>query len=126
VWEPVDLTWTACNFGGERPWFVCPGAGCGRRVVVLYGPGKYFPCRHCYDLRYESQRKDKMHRGLRRAQKLREILGGSANMMKPFPEKPKGMHHETYWRLREEHDEAQMAQLVGMREWLERLEKKVG
>ena len=29
VREPVPLTWTACNFGGERPWFVCPGAGCG-------------------------------------------------------------------------------------------------
>ena len=30
VREPVPLTWTACNFGGERPWFICPGAGCGR------------------------------------------------------------------------------------------------
>ncbi len=47
-------------------------------------------------------------------------------MMKPFPERPKGMHHETYWRLREEHDEAEMEQLVGMREWLDKLEKKVG
>jgi hypothetical protein len=36
------------------------------------------------------------------------------------------MHHETYWRLREEYDEAEMAQLVGMREWLDKLEKKVG
>ena len=39
VREPVPFTWTACNFGGERPWFVCPGAGCGRRVAVLYGRG---------------------------------------------------------------------------------------
>src|SRR5829696_5569154 len=53
VQEPMPLAWTACNFGGERPWFVCPGAGCGRRAAVLYGPGKYFLCRHCYDLRYE-------------------------------------------------------------------------
>jgi hypothetical protein len=49
VQEPVSLTWTACNFGGERPWFVCPGAGCGRRMAVLYGPGRYFLCCHCYD-----------------------------------------------------------------------------
>jgi hypothetical protein len=126
VQEPVPLSWTACNFGGERPWFVCPGAGCGRRVAVLYGPGKYFLCRHCYDLRYESQREDKMHRALRRAQTIRERLGGSANTREPFPEKPKGMHHETYWRLREEHDEAEMTQLEGMREWLDRLVKKVG
>jgi len=47
-------------------------------------------------------------------------------MTKPFPERPKGMHHDTYWRLREEHDEAEMEQLEGMREWLDRLEKKVG
>jgi hypothetical protein len=92
VSEPVALSWTACNFGGERPWFVCPGAGCSRRVAVLYGPGKYFLCRHCYDLRYESQREDKMHRALRRTQAIRERLGGSTNMTKPFPEKPKGMH----------------------------------
>jgi hypothetical protein len=115
VQEPVSLDWTACNFGGERPWFVCPGAGCGRRVAVLYRIGRYFLCRCCYDLVYESQRENGMHRALRRAQAIRERLGGSTNMTKPFPERPKGMHHETYWRLREEHDEAQMAQLVGMR-----------
>lgn len=126
VQEPVSLSWTACNFGGVRPWFICPGAGCGRRVAVLYGPGRSFLCRHCYELVYASQRENEMHRALRRAQTIRERLGGSANMTKPFPERPKGMHHETYWRLREEHDEAEMAQLVGMREWLDRLEKKVG
>jgi hypothetical protein len=126
VQEPVPLTWTACNFGGERPWFICPGAGCGRRVAVLYGPGKYFLCRHCYDLRYESQREDKTQRALRRAQKIRKHLGGSANMMEPFPEKPKGMHLETYMQLFWEHHEAEMEQLAGMRKWLDRLEKKVG
>jgi hypothetical protein len=122
----VALSWTACNFGGERPWFVCPGAGCSRRVAVLYGPGKYFLCRHCYDLRYESQREDKMHRALRRAQKIWEGLGGSANMMEPFPERPKGMHHDTYMRMFWEHHEAEMEQLAGMREWLDKFEKKVG
>jgi hypothetical protein len=126
VQQPVSLSWTACNFGGERPWFVCPGAACGRKVAILYGPGRYFLCRHCCDLTYESQRENEMHRALRRAQTIRERLGGSANMRKPFPERPKGMHHETYWRLREEHNEAEMAQLVAMREWLDKLEKKVG
>jgi hypothetical protein len=126
VQEPVPLTWTACYFGGQRPLFVCPGAECSRRVAILYGPGRYFLCRHCYDLVYESQRENGMHRALRRAQAIRERLGGSANMTKPFPEKPKGMHHETYWRLREEHDEAEMAQLACMREWLDKMKKKVG
>jgi hypothetical protein len=126
VREPIELAWTTCHFGGERPWFVCPGAGCGRRAAVLYGPGRYFLCRHCYDLRYESQREEKMRRALRRAQKIREGLGGSANMMEPFPEKPKGMHWKTYERLWWEHHEAEMEQLAGMREWLDKSDKKVG
>jgi hypothetical protein len=126
VRESVPLTWTACNYGGERPWFICPGVGCGRRVALLYGPGKYFLCRHCYDLSYQSQRDNKTYRALHRAQKIREQLGGSANMMEPFPEKPKGMHRSTYERLFWEHHEAEMEQLIGMREWLNRVEKKVG
>jgi hypothetical protein len=123
--QPVALEWTPCNFGGERSWFICPGAGCGRRVAVLYGPGRYFLCRHCYDLSYESQHEDKTHRALRRAQKIRQRLGGTANMMEPFPEKPKGMHHETYMRMFWEHHEAEMEQLVGMRKWLDKLQQKL-
>jgi hypothetical protein len=126
VQEPVSLEWTACNFGGDRPWFACPGAGCGRRVAILYGPGRYFLCRHCCDLVYESQRENGMTRALRRAQTMRERLGGSANMLEPFPEKPKGMHWKTYECLWWEHHEAEMEQLAGMREWLDRVEKKVG
>jgi hypothetical protein len=125
VKEPVSLEWTPCNFGGERPWFVCPGVRCGRRVAILYGPGKYFLCRHCYDLRYESQREDKKDRALRRAQKIRQRLGGSANMMEPFPEKPKGMHLDTYMRLFWEHHEAETEHLTGLREWLNKLQKQV-
>ena len=105
---------------------LCPGAGCGRRVALLYGPRKYFLCRHCYDLVYESQRENRMNRALCRAQTIRERLGGSANMTKPFPEKPKGMHWERYERLWWEHQEAEMKQLARMREWLDRLGKGVG
>jgi hypothetical protein len=126
VWEPVELAWTACNFGGERPWFICPGAGCGRRVAVLYRPGRYFLCRHCHDLSYQSQRDNKMYRALHRAQDIRRRLGGSANMLEPFPKKPKGMRWSTYERLWWEHHEAEMEQLVGMREWLDKLESKLG
>jgi hypothetical protein len=125
VKEPVALEWTPCNFGGERPWFVCPGVRCGRRVAILYGPGMYFLCRRCYDLRYESQREDKKTRALRRAQRIRTRLGGSANMMEPFPEKPKGMHHDTYVRLFWEHHEAEIEHLAGAREWLDKLQKQM-
>ena len=124
--ESVPLEWTPGNFGGARPWFLCPGVGCGRRVAVLYGPGRYFLCRHCYDLRYESQRENGTHRALRRAQKIRERLGGSANMTEPFPERPKGMHHDTYMKLFRKYDEAHAEELAGMREWLDKLQRRIG
>jgi hypothetical protein len=69
VKEPVSLEWSACNFGGERPWFVCPGAQCGRRVAILYKLRKDFLCQHC------CQREDNKDRALRRAQKIRQRLG---------------------------------------------------
>jgi hypothetical protein len=119
VQQSVRLAWTLCNFGGERPWFVCPSVGCGRRVAVLHAAGKYFLCRHCYDPTYQSRRDNKMIRALHRAQKIRKRLGGSANMMEPLPERPKGIHWQTYEQLWWEHHEAEMEQLVGMREWLD-------
>jgi hypothetical protein len=125
VEEPLPLEWTSCNFGGERPWFLCPGAGCSRRVAIIYGPGKYFLCRHCYDLRYESQREDKNDRALRRARKIRKRLGGSANMLETFPERSKGMHHDTYERLRQGCHEAEKEHLVGMRELLYKLQEQI-
>ena len=107
-----------------------PGLSAPERTAVaglrFFTDWSYFLCRHCYDLRYESQRKDRAHRALRRAQKIRDQLGGSANMMEPFPERPKGMHHNTYVRLFWEQHEAEMEHLSGMREWLDKLEKKVG
>jgi hypothetical protein len=66
-----------------------------------------------------------MHRALRRVQAIRERLGGSANMLTPFPEKPKRMHWETYERVWWEYHEADMEQLAGMREWLDKV-KEVG
>jgi hypothetical protein len=53
----VPLEYTECNFGGHRPWFECPGEGCGERVGKLYKPLRddLFLCRHCYDLTYESR-----------------------------------------------------------------------
>ncbi|PIQ82270.1 MAG: hypothetical protein COV76_04420 [Candidatus Omnitrophica bacterium CG11_big_fil_rev_8_21_14_0_20_64_10] len=56
---PVRLTAAPCRYGGKRWWFLCPlvtnGIACTRRVLKLYlGGGKYFGCRHCYNLTYES------------------------------------------------------------------------
>ncbi len=46
-------------------------------------------------------------------------------MMELFPEKPKGMHHDTYMRMFWKHHEAETEQLAGMREWLNKLERKL-
>jgi len=64
----IGLTTTPCNFGGVRYWFICPlsinGVLCGRRVGTLYlAPGgKYFGCRHCYNLSYESRNECRLGR----------------------------------------------------------------
>lgn len=58
---PVQLEWTPCHFGGRRWWFICPlvvnERACNRRIGVLYlARGKYFGCRHCHNLTYESSK----------------------------------------------------------------------
>ncbi|HEY7295485.1 MAG TPA: hypothetical protein VH916_10605 [Dehalococcoidia bacterium] len=96
------------------------GARCGRLVLKLYsGRGARFLCRHCYALTYESRRESAGNRALRRAQKLRLQLGGSASLSEPFPERPKGMHWATYARLWEQ---AQVAEAVCDRWVLDRLQ----
>ena len=107
----VPLTWTPCNFGGSRPWFVCPGVvegvSCGRRVAKFYLKYHCFLCRYCHDLTYTSrQEKTGWYGALRRCQRIRQKLGGSVNMTEPFSDKPKGMHHSTYRRMLLEYKQA--------------------
>jgi hypothetical protein len=102
--QRVPITWTPCHLGGQRPWFVCSvysaSRYCGRRVAVLYNAGELFAYRRCYGLAYASQQETPRYRGVGRIQKIRMQLGGSASLIDPFPEKPKGMHWRTFLRLR--------------------------
>lgn len=102
VEQRVPLTWTPCHVGGRRPWFVCDvyagGIHCGRRTAKLYGAGRLFACRRCYDLAYASQSEQPGDRALRRA-KIRTRLGGEPGTAAPLPRRPKGMHRRTYERL---------------------------
>ncbi len=51
------LEWeaTPCNYGGLRYWFLCPNCRSRRRILYLPFYAKYFACRACYNLTYESQ-----------------------------------------------------------------------
>jgi hypothetical protein len=112
VEETVRIVRVPCHLGGARPYLICPGVvngvSCGRRVAKLHGPGRYFLCRHCYRLAHASQWEDEWDRALRRANKLRQRLGGEPGMASPFPTRPKGMWRRTYERLYERAFEAEM------------------
>ena len=124
---PVE--WTSCRFGGYRPWFVCSvyanGTYCGRQVTKLYYAGRLFACRHCSRLAYASQQESAHERGLLKAQRIRVRLGGNANMLDDFPEKPKRMHWRTYDRLCRVHDAARARSLIGLTDFAKRLRKRV-
>lgn len=72
----APLVWTSCNFGGSRPWFVCPG--CGRRAAILYEDHQQDRplCRLCLDLAYPSQNEDRIGSAARRAEKSRAAEPG--------------------------------------------------
>lgn len=106
--EGIQVEWTPCQYGGQRPWFLCPE--CSRRCGKLYG-GRLFRCRLCVNLVYESTRQPEWERLLDRAQDIRVRLGGSASTAAPFPPKPKHMRWRTYWKLREESVEAALRAL---------------
>ena len=94
VEEAVPLARSPCRFGGMRSYFVCPGVKngrpCSRRVTKLYLGGRYFLCRHCYDLAYASQSETRPYRLLRRADKRKIALGGTWDL---FIIPPKAERH---------------------------------
>lgn len=94
----ISFTTTYPNYGGKRWWWICPITKCGRRVGVLYLTNKYFACRHCLNLSYESQNESPPFRFLTKAQNIHQKLGGNGCVDEWTP-KPKGMHQKTYDRL---------------------------
>jgi hypothetical protein len=94
--EQISLIKTRVHLGGHRSWFLCPG--CDRRIAALYFV-KRFRCRHCLDLRYQSQRDTPRFRAISRIQRARMKLGGTGNLTKPLPTRPRYMHACTYQRL---------------------------
>jgi len=101
VVETVCLVRLPCPFGGERPYFLCPGENgnnCGRRVGKLYRAGRLFLCRHCSSLTYASQYEDTGMRFRRKARKILKQLDGDTSDWISV-QRPKGMWHRTFDRL---------------------------
>lgn len=109
----VRLEWSSCTYGGQRAWFLCPAAGCGRRVALIYGGG-IFACRHCHRLAYPCQRETADDRAARRADSIRRRLGWAVGIFNPSGGKPKGMRWRTFQRLSAEHDTFVKESLAGM------------
>ncbi len=110
---PIYIDWTDCNLGGQRPWFLCPASGCGRRVAILYG-GSIFACRHCYQLAYQSQRETYYDRATRKADRIRAKLDWEPGILNGNGWKPKGMHWDTFERLTAQHDAFVEISFAGM------------
>ena len=80
----ISLQTTRPSFGGVRWWFTCPllrlGRACNHRVSKLYLPpgGRYYGCRRCYDVTYQScQESDKRVSVLRKhPEALMALLNG--------------------------------------------------
>lgn len=97
VWIVVELTWTPCNYGGQRPWFFCPD--CGKRVAILY-VGQCLRCRSCYDLVYPSENEARIDRLYRKARKMRDLIGASHNMAHWIVKRPKYMRGYKFEEIR--------------------------
>ena len=97
----IRLDKTPCNYGGYRYWFRCPS--CSKRVAVLYCAGAYV-CRHCLDASYGSQLQQPIDRLFSRAGAIRARLGWVAGIAHGYGERPKRMHHSTYYKLLNEYD----------------------
>jgi hypothetical protein len=99
VAELVPFAFTPTRFGGRRTWF--QWLACSRGCRVLYG-GRWFRCRRCHGLRYDSQHEPYHQRALYLADKLRkrvaDQLGGALDegAFDDFPPKPPRMRWATY------------------------------
>lgn len=96
----IRMEATACNFGGERWYFVCPHTG--RRCLKLFLPPnqKRFLSRGAYRLAYQVGRENGLDRAHRRLGKIFSRLKLPYDGPDlAYPLRPKGMHAKTFKRL---------------------------
>lgn len=59
----IKMDYTVPHFGGRRWVFICPIQGCSNRTRILFQVGKYFGCRKCAGVIYNSQNNPELTRG---------------------------------------------------------------
>lgn len=97
------LDWTDCNYGKQRPWFLCPR--CQRRAGKLYQRSLQgsLGCRQCHNLTYRSCQITKGADTLNlQYQRLKKKLGAKdfqLSRLDAVSPKPKKMHGKTYERI---------------------------
>lgn len=91
----VNVVATTPTYGGRHWWWICPltknGRPCQRRVAKLYlpGSGRYFGCRHCYDLTYQSCRDSHKFDALNKLLDMRDFdaVNAMKMLMKRYKDK---------------------------------------
>ncbi len=98
VKDRIEIQWVACPFGGDRPYFICPGLlnDCGRRVLNLYAVRFRFRCRHCHKLTFESRRQTKAEREQCATRRIAIRLVRVNGVFTLSTRRPKGMWRRTY------------------------------
>lgn len=112
----INLSKTACNYGGYRHWFNCPS--CSKRVSVLYCRGDYI-CRHCTRASYGSQLEQPIDNLFRRLNAIRARLGWQVGIASGYEQRPKGMHRTTYDKLICDYDNLMERLVVAHRKMLD-------
>ena len=111
---------TACTYGGNRPWFLCPQ--CGQRCAVVYfgARGGRYACRKCVRVAYCSQSEDVMARAWRKQGKIEKRLAGGEGEWNGW-QRPKGMHHKTFHRLLDKIDASEQQKDFALMTMMERM-----
>lgn len=107
--QTIQVSSLPCNYGGLRYYWHCPK--CSKRVSVLYGAGEY-ACRHCIGANYHSQLIQPIDRLFERVSVIRQRLEWQQGIAHGKGSRPHGMHHSTYDRLVNEHDQL-TAKIIG-------------
>jgi hypothetical protein len=121
---PVPLERTPCNFGCCRYWFLCPAVAGGSPSSTAWG---LLPVPSLPQPRLRQSNEDRVARLNRKMRKLRAKAGGSGDdLISRFPDKPKGMHWETFLRLEQKVFEANREKLHIMSREISCLEAEIG